>query len=80
MAGVIINPNSTEKEFRIVRAIQQAIKKGNRVPGVFKVAERLWFQSEVQIPASSLCQQLDMSRAGLEMLEDGGLISFEGFE
>ena len=56
MAGVIINPNSAEKEFRIVRAIQQAVKKGNSVPGVFKVAERLWFQPEVQIPSSSLCQ------------------------
>tara|TARA_B100001093_G_scaffold511854_1_gene580639 strand:+ start:1054 stop:1323 length:270 start_codon:yes stop_codon:yes gene_type:complete len=80
MAGIVINPNSAEEEVRIIRAVEEAIKKINSVPGMFKVTERLWFQSEVKIPSSLFCQQIDMSRAGLEMLEDGGLVSSEGFE
>ena len=80
MAGIVINPDSTEKEGRIVRARQKAIKKGDRVAGVLKVTERLWLQTEVQVPSSSVRQQFDVSGACFEMLEDGGLVSSEGFE
>ena len=79
MAGVVVEADAAFDEGGVAGKIAEALEEGEGFRGVFKMAERFGFESEVEVFAGLLGQIFDEMGAFFEVSKDFLLVAVEGF-